>query len=172
MRNYLWEALRMVGWDDKYTVKVMDNTSRGDPDGNSWHEYLITPRKKKARKIRESQDFTREGTPLEKMNIGNEDFRMIQKMDQMAKGFRFKKVDSPTTDYDLEEGYKILQKWEDYKGQWIVLEKQLDDRHTLKYWASWRWKPRKGGYIGGKDTGLASPFLKKERWEEAFGLPD
>jgi hypothetical protein len=114
----------------------------------------------------EAVHFNREGTPLEKMDIGSEDQREISKMDRFAKEFSFEKSGLSGTEYTPEDGYIPIQKWIGPKGQWIVLEKQLDDKHTLKYWVAWK------GWEWGKDNGLARSFTDSSKnWEFYFNYP-
>lgn len=116
--------------------------------------------------VKESANFTREGTPIEKMGIGSEDLRMVAKMDHWAKEYSFEKYDY-LDEYQPEEGYKPLQKWMGPKGQWIVLEKNTDPKSNLGYWCSWK------GWEYGKDGGLARGFSEgiKNNWERYFGYP-
>ena len=112
----------------------------------------------------ESQHFTREGTPLEKMDIGSEDGRMISKMNRWAKEYSFEKSGLSGTEYDPEPEYTPIQKWIGPKNQWIVLEKNIDPKSILKYWVSWK------GDEFGKDSGLARNFIDYggKNWEKYF----
>ena len=141
----------------------------GDPESKTWCKtiteviYQLEFKIIRMESITEAVDFTRDGTPLEKLDIGNEDFRMIDKMDRYAQEFSFEKSETPSS---KDPDYMALQKWNGPKGQWIVLEKQRDERHTLKYWVSWK------GIDYGKDSGLAKSFTEdKSNWEKYFGYP-
>jgi hypothetical protein len=45
VRKYILEAIEAYGDGGKYKIIAIDLTSRGDPDGEEEHEYLIAPKK-------------------------------------------------------------------------------------------------------------------------------
>lgn len=131
VRKFLLKALEDYGVGGKYKVIATDTTSRGDPDGGEWHEYLITPKKS----IKESINFERGMDPKQSMGIGRTvDILLAGEGPRKAQGFKALVLD-PVDDPKVNPGKTIfwVQALEgENKGEKVIVRKF--DEPFGKYW--------------------------------------
>jgi hypothetical protein len=114
----------------------------------------------RAKTVNENIEFERGRDPKESMGIGEEEIRLVNKLDRLARKYGFEK--SPVTKEDLEEGIRIVQKWLNPEDETQIIL-YIDEEWT------------DGGYminyedLNGSGNDSADQWLDQEEWEYHYG---
>lgn len=114
----------------------------------------------RAKTVNENVSFERGQDPKESMGIGDEEIRLVNKLDRLASNHGFEKV--PLDPEDEEDGIRNIQRWYSKENECqIVL-------HNHENWAP-------GGYwinyedLAGSGNDPAEMWLNPQEWEDHYG---